>query len=133
MDRTLQSIKNMQLELDKIQQKLTNLEASLKFEQHTLKAPLNKIITDLDSLVNLEYNLVLIQQGDLSTSLNDLTFIDQFIDLIISHLMHIQRNPNVKLSRQQDETISDINQNLMHVQGSLMIVMNSFNLDTESS
>lgn len=133
MDRTLQSIKNMQLELDKIQQKLTNLEASLKFEQHTLKAPLNKIITDLDSLVDLEYNLVLIQQGDLSTSLNDLTFIDQFIDLIISHLMHIQRNPNVKLSRQQDETISDINQNLMHVQGSLMIVMNSFNLDTESS
>ncbi|GKS81961.1 hypothetical protein LPAF129_16470 [Ligilactobacillus pabuli] len=133
MDRTLQSIKNMQLELDKIQQKLTNLEASLKFEQHTLKAPLNKIITDLDSLVDLEYNLVLIQQGDLSTSLNDLTFIDQFIDLIISHLMHIQRNTNVKLSRQQDETISDINQNLMHVQGSLMIVMNSFNLDTESS
>ncbi|HIW89912.1 MAG TPA: hypothetical protein H9869_08605 [Candidatus Ligilactobacillus excrementipullorum] len=133
MDRTLQSIKNMQLELDKIQQKLTNLEASLKFEQHTLKAPLNKIITDLDSLVDLEYNLVLIQQGDLSTSLNDLTFIDQFIDLIISHLMHIQRNTNVKLSRQQDATISDINQNLMHVQGSLMIVMNSFNLDTESS
>src|SRR5699024_2142310 len=99
MDNTLQSIKTMQLELDKIQQKLTNLEASLKIEQHTLKAPLNKIITDLDSLVDLEYNLVLIQQGDLSTSLNDLTFIDQFIDLIISHLMHIQRNPNVKLSR----------------------------------
>lgn len=131
MDRTLQNIKNMQHELDKIQQKLTSLESSLKFEQHTIKAPLNKIITDLDTLVDLEYNIVLIQQGDLSTALNDLTFIDQFIDLIISHLMHIQRNTNVKLSRQQDETISEVNQGLMHVQGSLMIVMNSFNLDTE--
>lgn len=132
MERTLRNINNMQLELEKVQAKLEELENSLKFEQHTIRTPLNKIITDLDAQIDLEYDITLIEQGDYSTAINDLTFTDQFIDLIISHLIHLQRNTHVKLTSQQDETISIVNKQLMHIQGSLMIVLNTFNTNTES-
>lgn len=133
MEKTIQSIKNMQKELNSIEDKIEKLTNSLKFEQHSLNAPLNKISSDLDSMLDLEYDIHLIDQGDYSTAINDLTFTDQFIDLIISHLMHLQRDKNVKLTRKQDDMISDVNQHLMHVQGSLMIVLNSFNTNTESN
>lgn len=132
MKNAIQNIKNMQKELDSIQNKLEDLISSLKFEQRSLNAPLTKITSDLDAMLDLEYNILLINQGDYSTALNDLTFTDQFIDLIISHLMHLQKSDSVKLTRQQDEMISGINKHLMHVQGSLMIVLNSFT-NTESS
>lgn len=132
MKNAIQNIKNMQKELDSIQNKLEDLISSLKFEQRSLNAPLTKITSDLDAMLDLEYNILLINQGDYSTALNDLTFTDQFIDLIISHLMHLQKSGSVKLTRQQDEMISGINKHLMHVQGSLMIVLNSFT-NTESS
>lgn len=133
MREAVQSIKNMQTELERIQSKLERLSGTLKFEQRSLNAPLEKITSDLDSMLDLGYDILLIEQGDYSTAVNDLTFTDQFIDLIISHLMHLQKGDKVRLTRQQDDTISNINKHLMHVQGSLMIVLNTFNKNAENN
>ena len=131
MANAIQNINNMEKELERVQNKLEALTNSLKFEQRTLSAPLQKITDDLDSMLDLEYDALLLKQGDYSTAINDLTFTDQFLDLVISHLMHIQKNKKVKLTRKQDDDISNINQHLMHIQGSLMIVLNSFSTDNE--
>ncbi|MCI1954348.1 MAG: hypothetical protein LKJ37_05140 [Ligilactobacillus acidipiscis] len=133
MREAVQSIKNMQTELERIQSKLERLSGTLKFEQRSLNAPLEKITSDLDSMLDLGYDILLIEQGDYSTAVNDLTFTDQFIDLIISHLMHLQKGDKVRLTRQQDDMISNINKHLMHVQGSLMIVLNTFNKNAENN
>lgn len=133
MREAVQSIKNMQTELERIQSKLERLSSTLKFEQRSLNAPLEKITSDLDSMLDLGYDILLIEQGDYSTAVNDLTFTDQFIDLIISHLMHLQKGAKVRLTRQQDDMISNINKQLMHVQGSLMIVLNNFNKNAENN
>lgn len=133
MREAVQSIKNMQTELERIQSKLERLSGTLKFEQRSLNAPLEKITSDLDSMLDLGYDILLIEQGDYSTAVNDLTFTDQFIDLIISHLMHLQKSDKVRLTRQQDDMISNINKHLMHVQGSLMIVLNTFNKNAENN
>ena len=131
MSNAIQNINNVEKELNSVQNKLASLTNSLKFEQRTLTAPLQKITDDLDSMLDLEYDALLLKQGDYSTAINDLTFTDQFLDLVISHLMHIQKNKKVKLTRKQDDDISNINQHLMHIQGSLMIVLNSFSTDNE--
>ncbi|WEV57282.1 hypothetical protein [Ligilactobacillus acidipiscis] len=133
MRDAVQNIKNMQTELERIQSKLERLSGTLKFEQRSLNAPLEKITSDLDSMLDLGYDILLIEQGDYSTAVNDLTFTDQFIDLIISHLMHLQKGDKVRLTRQQDDMISNINKHLMHVQGSLMIVLNTFNKNAENN
>src|SRR5699024_5125396 len=131
MANAIQNINNMEKELERVQNKLEALTNSLKFEQRTLTAPLQKIADDLDSMLDLEYDALLLKQGDYSTAINDLTFTDQFLDLIISHLMHIQKNKKVKLTSKQDDDINNIIQHLMHIQGSLMIVLNSFSTDNE--
>lgn len=131
MSNAIQNINNMEKELNSVQNKLASLANSLKFEQRTLTAPLQKIVDDLDSMLDLKYDALLLKQGDYLTAINDLTFTDQFLDLVISHLMHIQKNKKVKLTRKQDDDISNINQHLMHIQGSLMIVLNSFSTDNE--
>lgn len=131
MSNAIQNINNMEKELNSVQNKLASLTNSLKFEQRTLTAPLQKIVDDLDSMLDLKYDALLLKQGDYSTAINDLTFTDQFLDLVISHLMHIQKNKKIKLTRKQDDDISNINQHLMHIQGSLMIVLNSFSTDNE--
>ncbi|WP_229717869.1 hypothetical protein [Ligilactobacillus salitolerans] len=131
MERAVQNINNMITELDQVQKNIQGLIATLKFEQKALRAPLEKIVNDLDSLIDLEYDIFLLNSGDYSTAVNDLTFTDQYLDLVISHLMHLQRNTKIKISRNQDETISAINKHLMHIQGSLMIVLNQFKTDEE--
>ncbi len=132
MEQAIRNINNMSKELDRILDQLEKLSLSLKFEQQLLRTPLNKIIADLESMVDLEYDAALIKDGNYSTALNDLTFTDQFFDLVISHLMHLQRNTQVKLTRQQDALISKINKQLMHVQGSLTLVLNMFDTNTEA-